>query len=66
MGHNIRECEMVGVKEEIQAEYKDDKNKDDALNLLSNMVDARACYKPSERVRYLQIKTHINQSKFLS
>lgn len=42
---------MVGVKEEIEAKYKDDQDKDDAHNLLSNMVDARACYKPSERVR---------------
>lgn len=49
MGHFVRERAMISVKEEYDSKFKDDT--DDQHNLLSNMVDARACYKPSQRVR---------------
>ncbi|XP_057338344.1 coronin-2B-like isoform X2 [Microplitis mediator] len=48
MGHSVRECEMIKVKEEFDSKLSKEAN-NDQHNLLSNMVDARACYKPSER-----------------
>lgn len=51
MSPTVREREMISVKEEFDSKFVKEDNKDDQHNLLSNMVDARACYKPSERVR---------------
>ncbi|KAG8036659.1 hypothetical protein G9C98_003981 [Cotesia typhae] len=48
MGHSVRDREMIKVKEEFQSKLSKEAN-NDQHNLLSNMVDARACYKPSER-----------------
>lgn len=50
MGHSVRDREMIKVKEEFESKLSKEAN-NDQHNLLSNMVDARACYKPSERVR---------------
>lgn len=47
MGQNICEWEMIRIKELVDKFGLD--GKDDPHNLLNNMVDVRACYKPSER-----------------
>lgn len=49
MGHTARDWEMLQIKGEFREKFTLE-GKDDSHNLLSNMVDVRACYKPSEKV----------------
>lgn len=51
MGYSISDCAMIRIKEKFESKFGLEV-KDDPHNLLNNMVDARACYKPSERVRH--------------
>ncbi|XP_043465467.1 coronin-2B-like isoform X1 [Leptopilina heterotoma] len=48
MGHTARDWEMLQIKGEFREKFTLE-GKDDSHNLLSNMVDVRACYKPSEK-----------------
>ncbi|XP_033225716.1 coronin-2A-like [Belonocnema kinseyi] len=48
MGHTAPDWEMVQSKGEFHEKFNLE-GKDDSHNLLSNMVDVRACYKPSEK-----------------
>lgn len=54
MGHTAPDWEMVQSKGEFKEKFTLE-GKDDSHNLLSNMVDVRACYKPSEKVRLFLI-----------
>ena len=65
MGYSICDCEMIRIKEELEAKLGIE-GKDDPHNLLNNMVDARACYKPSERVRKKKRSTHFFSMAMLS
>ncbi|XP_015116382.1 coronin-2B isoform X1 [Diachasma alloeum] len=53
MGHSVREREM---REDLESKYSQE-GKDEPLNLLNNMVDARACYKPSERLWFRGVRS---------
>ncbi|XP_063978268.1 coronin-2B-like isoform X2 [Diachasmimorpha longicaudata] len=53
MGHSVRERDM---KEVLESKYSQE-DKDEPLNLLNNMVDARACYKPSERLWFRGVRS---------
>ncbi|XP_011303426.1 coronin-2B-like isoform X1 [Fopius arisanus] len=52
MGHSVREREMKDLESKYIQEGKDER-----LNLLNNMVDARACYKPSERLWFRGVRS---------
>lgn len=52
MGYNIANWEMIRTREELAEKLGLDGG-DDTHSLLNNMVDVRACYKPSGKVRFL-------------
>lgn len=49
MGYNIANCEMIRTKEELAEKLGLD-GSEDQHTIMNNMVDARACYKPSGKV----------------
>lgn len=51
MGYNIANWEMIRTREEFVEKLGLD-GVDDTHTLLNNMVDVRACYKPSGKVRF--------------
>lgn len=51
MGYNIANWEMIRTREELVEKLGLD-GADDTHTLLNNMVDVRACYKPSGKVRF--------------
>lgn len=50
MGYNIANWEMMRTRDELAEKLGLD-GVDDTHTLLNNMVDVRACYKPSGKVR---------------
>lgn len=65
MGHTLRDWEMLQIKGEFREKFTLE-GKDDSHNLLSNMVDVRACYKPSEKVSEKRISYIRMQKKRIS
>lgn len=49
MGYNIANCEMIRTREELAEKFGLD-GSEDQHTIMNNMVDARACYKPSGKV----------------
>lgn len=68
MGHNVASWEMIRTREEkSNFDGTDGTEVQHTIMNMNNMVDARACYKPSGKVSVEfkhEIKTHLKRGNF--